>query len=110
MNMKYLILTLLMLGLIFASSGSSNLKNALNELQNTTKNMMGITALLGLGAGIVFLAIALGIHFLVKGVQGILKIGMFICGVIGILALIGGIISVVIFLLTPSLIGGMTGS
>lgn len=108
MKLRYVFGLLLILGMAFAAT--SNIKSALNELQDTTKNMMGVTALLGLGVGIVFLAIALGIHFLVKGVQGILKIGMFICGVIGILALLGGIISVVIFLLTPSLIGGMTGN
>ncbi|MFH1520448.1 MAG: hypothetical protein ABID61_02275 [Candidatus Micrarchaeota archaeon] len=110
MKLKYLVFTLILLGMVFASSGSSNLKNAMNQLQDATKNMMGITTILGLGIGVVFLAIALSIYFFVKGVQGVLKIAMFICGILGVLALLGGIISIVLFLLTPSIIGGITGS
>lgn len=107
--MKYLIVTLLILGIIFASSGSSNLNQALNQLEDTSRSLLGVTALIGFGVGLVFTVIALSIHFFVKGIQGALKIVMFICGIIGVLALLGGILSIILYLFAPSIMNGLLG-
>lgn len=107
--MKYLIVTLLILGIIFASSGSSNLKGAIENLKETTRSTISIGSILSLVAGIVLGVIAGFLHFMFKSTQLIIKIVKIICAVLGILAILSGIVGILIFLFAPSIIDGIMG-
>lgn len=108
---KEILFVLLMLPLLFAPQGQESIKGALTELKDTTQTFLGLTFMVLLVVGAAFTVIGAAIYFMMlKGKEQKSKLWMaaaLIIGGLGILALIGAVISMLIYLLAPSLISGM---
>lgn len=105
--MKRTLFLVLMLAMAFAQR-SSNIQGALNQLEDTTRSFLGVVTFLSLLGGILLTAIGTIIYF--KKLKNVEKREMLwlalalVCGAIGIITLLAGIIGLIIYVLVPSLI------
>ncbi|MFH1785191.1 MAG: hypothetical protein ABH842_02075 [Candidatus Micrarchaeota archaeon] len=109
MEIKYLFVVILLFGTVLAVSSSSNIKGAIENLEETTRSTMLFGSVLLFGLGLLLLAIAAVVHFFVKTAQTIIKIGIILCGLVGLLAFLGGLIGFGLYFLAPSIIDGLVG-
>jgi|GEM_PF-6390895 len=108
---KEILFVLMLAPLLFAPQGQENIKEALTALEDTTQAFLGMTIMLLLVVGSAFTLIGAAIFFIMlRGKEQKSKLWMaaaLIIGGLGILGLIGAVISMVIYVLAPSLISGM---
>lgn len=109
--MRKTVLILLMMSLLFATQGQQNIKEALTELEETTQAFLAVTIMLLFVGGGTFTLIGAAIYLLkLRGKEEKPKLWLavaLIIGSLGILGLISATISLIIYLLAPSLINQM---
>ena len=97
-----------------ATTQQSNLSGALNQLEETSRSFLAITTLLLLVAGAVLAAIGAAVYLMkLRGVKKreTLWIALgFLCGGLGLLLLLGGVLCLLLYLFTPSLMQGLLGT
>jgi hypothetical protein len=119
--MKWILVFLLMLPLLFAANESvdvnetaglpqENITGAMEELGNTTQTFLGAGIMLFLIIGIPVLIAAAWIYTKkVKGAEdpGFWRTAAILLAMLGVLALIGAVLGAIIYLLTPALIDSL---
>lgn len=110
--MKKMIVVLLLMGMLaFASSGTSNIKNALNELESTAKGFLAFASIALIAGGAMLSAICIFIYYnKLKDKEDRSALWMaaaVITGGFGFVSLLGGIIGLILYLLIPAMIESM---
>lgn len=104
--MKKIILCLLLLSVfVFAQSNATKLKGAMNQLQETARTTLLMTAAMQIFGGLVFLAVGILIYyFKLKGAiepQTLMWVIAIIACLFGLFLFIGGLFGVIAYLTAP---------
>jgi hypothetical protein len=109
-----LLLSLLVVCTAFAAPQQSNIKGALNQLEETSRSFLVFTTIALLGVGALLAGIGAAIYFMkLKGVQKketLWVVLAFLSGGLGLLSLLGGVLGLVMYLFMPTLIQGLVGT
>jgi hypothetical protein len=117
MDLKYLFVALLLLGLVFSVTqppGQSQqpnqaLRTAMEDAKLNTHNLVLYSSAGILALGIILLAVAVLFHFIAKLTEIIIKLAFVLCGLFGLLAFAIGIAGIAIYFLAPTMIDSYLG-
>lgn len=110
---RSILLIIFLLPMVFAQNSQGQLKDALNNLADTTKVFLGITAMIELAIFLIFAACAIIIYLKkLKGVKEKSTLWMIAAGIsvfMAIIFLLGAVTCLVVYFTAPSMVQGMAG-